>query len=548
MDSGSPGYSEKQKISLLYVDDESALVEIGKLFLERGGNISVTTATSAEEALSILATGEFDGVVSDYQMPGMDGIDLLREVRKLYGPLPFIIFTGRGREEVVIEALNSGVDYYLQKGGAPKPQFAELENSIIQAVEKGRMARALEESEERYRTVVEDQTEMICWFDPGGVILFANDAFCRQFGVPREEMVGRRFVPSIPPHERKRLERHFASLTPERPASHIDHQIIMPSGEVRWHGWTDRASFNSAGNLVRVQSVGRDITDHKNAEAEILASEQRLEDVIEALPDPTFAIDAAGRVTIWNREMERLTGVPAGEVIGQLDCQPTVRPRGTLRPVLADIVVGRARESESAADRYVSIWRKDASLMGEIAVTTDDSSERVLWGRATPLCGPAGEIVGAIESLRDITDIRAGERALHEANALLEWTIDALPDIIGIMRPDRRIIRYNRAGYEALGMTPDEVTGKPCYSLIGRARPCEVCATEMALKSRKTETIEKYVPELGQYLRCMSVPILDREGKVFMIVEQLTNIPEPEAANLAGKRTEKGVRSASFAR
>jgi len=203
---------------------------------------------------------------------------------------------------------------------------------------------------------------------------------------------------------------------------------------------------------------------------------------------------------------------------------------------------------ESPADRYVSIQRRDASLMGEIAVTTEDGSERTLWGRATPLRGPAGEIVGAIESLRDITDIRAGERALHEANALLEWTIDALPDIIGIMRPDRRIIRYNRAGYEALGMTPDEVTGKPCYSLIGRACPCDVCATEMALKSRKTETIEKYVPELGQYLRCMSVPILDREGKVFMIVEQLTNIPEPEAANLAGKRTEKGVRSASFAR
>ncbi|MDK2975285.1 MAG: hypothetical protein PWP08_1656 [Methanofollis sp.] len=501
----------------------------------------MATATSAEEALSVLETGTFDGVVSDYQMPGMDGIDLLREVRRRYGPLPFIIFTGRGREEVVIEALNSGADYYLQKGGAPKPQFAELENSIRHAVEKRRMARALEESEERYRTVVEDQTEMICWFDPDGVILFANEAFCRHFGVPGEEMVGRRFAPAIPPHERKRLGRHFASLTPDHPVAHIDHQIVMPSGEVRWHGWTDRASFDRDGSLIRIQSVGRDISDYKDAETEATASRQRLKDVIESLPDPTFAIDAEGRVTLWNREMERLTGVPAAGMIGRLDYDRAVRSGGSFRPVLADVVIGRA--TADVAGRYLSIQQKDASLLGEIAVATEDGSERVLRGRATPLRGLDGEVLGAIESLRDITDLRAGERALHEANALLEWTIDALPGIIGIMRPDHRIIRYNRAGYEALGITHDEAAGKPCYSLIGRSCPCDLCATETALKSGKPGTIEKYMPELGLYLRCTSVPIFDRNKEVIVIVEHLTPIPEP--ANAAGNSEESEARPAA---
>ena len=93
------------------------------------------------------------------------------------------------------------------------------------------------------------------------------------------------------------------------------------------------------------------------------------------------------------------------------------------------------------------------------------------------------------------------------------------------MRPDRRVIRYNRAGYEALGLTPEEVAGKPCYSLIGRARPCEACATEMALKSRKPETIEKYVPELDQHLRCTSVPIIDRDGEVHLVVVQRARGP-----------------------
>lgn len=524
MDFPEPHYPNKQKISVLYIDDEPALVEIGKIFLERGGNIAVTPATSAEEGLSLLAGGAIDGVVSDLQMPGMDGIELLREVRRRYGPLPFIIFTGKGREEAVIEALNAGVDYYLQKGGAPKPQFAELENSLIQAVEKRRIARALEESEERYRTVVEDQTEMICWFDPEGVILFANEAFCRHFGVPGKEMVGRRFTPKIPVHEQGRLRRHFASLTPDHPAAHIDHQVVMPSGEVRWHGWTDRASFDPAGNLIRIQSVGRDITDYKNAEAAILASEQRLKGVIESLPDPTFAIDREGRVTLWNRQMERLTGVAAAGVIGRSDCDPRIR--GQVRPVLAEIVLGRA--SGETRSRHTAARWEDGSLTGEITVITGDGEERVLQGRATPLRGPDGETVGAIESLRDITEIRAGERTLHEANALLEWTIDALPEIVGIMRPDRRVIRYNRAGYEALGMTPEEVAGKPCYSLIGRARPCEACATEMALKSRKPETIEKYVPELDLHLRCTSIPIIDRDGEVCLVVEQLAPVPAGE--------------------
>jgi hypothetical protein len=80
-------------------------------------------------------------------------------------------------------------------------------------------------------------------------------------------------------------------------------------------------------------------------------------------------------------------------------------------------------------------------------------------------------------------------------------------------------------------MTPEEVAGKPCYSLIGRARPCEVCATEIALKSRTSETIEKYVPELDMHCRCTSVPIFDQNGEVCLIVEQLAPNRAPPSEN-----------------
>jgi len=107
-------------ISALYVDDEPALLEIGKLFLERSGDVAVETEVSALRALKRIASGSFDAVISDYQMPEMDGIELLRKVRASGSRIPFIIFTGRGREEVVIEALNEGADFYLQKGGEAK--------------------------------------------------------------------------------------------------------------------------------------------------------------------------------------------------------------------------------------------------------------------------------------------------------------------------------------------------------------------------------------------------------------------------------------------
>ncbi|MDO8841739.1 response regulator [Methanocalculus sp.] len=117
-------------INLLYVDDEPGLLEIGRLFLQKDSDINVDTAESAEIALESMKTMSYDAIVSDYQMPGMDGLAFLKAVRSSGDSIPFIIFTGKGREEVVIEALNQGADFYLQKGGE---RDHSLPNSCIRS-------------------------------------------------------------------------------------------------------------------------------------------------------------------------------------------------------------------------------------------------------------------------------------------------------------------------------------------------------------------------------------------------------------------------------
>lgn len=177
-------------IRILYVDDEPSLLEIGKLFLEDNGEFTVDTVTSAREALSRMKTERYDAIIADYQMPEMDGIQFLVEVRSHFGPVPFILFTGRGREEIVIAALNSGANFYIQKGGEPVSQFAELSHKIISAVNGRSAETALRESEERLRSFVGQALEGISIVDEEGRIVEWNPAQEKITGMPRHEVIG----------------------------------------------------------------------------------------------------------------------------------------------------------------------------------------------------------------------------------------------------------------------------------------------------------------------------------------------------------------------
>lgn len=264
-----------QLYHILYVDDEPALLDITRIFLENGGVFSVDCAMSGSEALSRIAAGNYDAVVSDYQMPGMDGITLLKKVRETDKTLPFILFTGKGREEVVIEAINSGVDFYLQKGGEPKSQYAELSHKICTAIARHTYENALKESEEQYRNLVETTGTGYVIVDKDGRVTTANDEYLRLTGRSSfAEIEGRPVTDWTAPYDLERNAREIEHIfgTGQVRGLEIDYQ--RPDGT--FQPVEINASVVQSGSGQIVLTLCRDIAERKRTERELEKKSEEL--------------------------------------------------------------------------------------------------------------------------------------------------------------------------------------------------------------------------------------------------------------------------------
>jgi len=313
---------------------------------------------SAAIALDHLRDKHYDAIVSDYEMPVMDGIAFLKTLHTQGSDIPFIIFTGRGREHVAMEALNNGAAFYLQKGMDTKSQFAELKNMIAQAVKRKSAEEELLKSEERYRAVVETQTELITRFTPDNTHIFANEAYSRYFGFKSEDLIGHQFIPDIPEEDKAQVREHFCSLTPKNPVGTIEHRVILPGGEVRWHEYSDRAIFNGDGKLIEYQSVGRDITERKWGEEKI----SYLASFTDMNPNPVIELGRNGDIHYVNPATARYF--------------PDYHKLGQDHPLFNDLPGLLEQANRKGMKSLVRTVKVGESLFEETVLWSDSSSKK----------------------------------------------------------------------------------------------------------------------------------------------------------------------------
>jgi PAS domain S-box-containing protein len=147
---------------------------------------------------------------------------------------------------------------------------------------------AVRRSEANYRAVVEDQTEFICRFRPDGTLTFVNDAYCRYFGKPREELIGTNFLMGLPAVDREPTWRQIAMLDRGHPSVTSDHRVRRHDGEARWQQWTERAVFDQEGDFVEFQAVGFDVTEHRLADEALAESREMFRQLFEQNEEPLF--------------------------------------------------------------------------------------------------------------------------------------------------------------------------------------------------------------------------------------------------------------------
>ncbi len=272
--------------------------------------------------------------------------------------------------------------------------------SVIDVTERNRVLAELRAGEERYRAVVQDQTEWIGRFTPDGRITFVNEAVCRDFGVRPEAFQGTSFLDHVHPDDVAPIRKAIASLTPDHPVVELENRARTPDGDgYRWVRWINRGIFGEAGRLVEVQAVGRDITKRRMAEEALRASEANYRSLFEQSADGVVVI-LDGRVVQSNPAFDAIAGLPHDECIGS-------DPYAALHPddrVLA--LERRALLERGQAVPPSSPWRmirRDGSV-----VWIEVRSRPVLW-RGRP----------AIQALvRDVTEQRMLEQRLLEAEKM----------------------------------------------------------------------------------------------------------------------------------
>jgi len=362
----------------------------------------------------------------------------------------------------------------------------------------------LKRSEQKYRDIFEDAVIGIYQSTPDGRYLTVNPSFARIFGYESpEEMIasvtdiGNQFY--VNPDDRLRL---MNRLKERGRIEGFDVQVLRRDGSRLWINMNAHTVRDKDGNVQYYEGTCVDITARKKAEEALRESEQYLADIIDFLPDATLVIDREGTVIAWNRAMEDMTGVKAGDMMGRGNYEYAIPFYGERRPILIDIAL---LPHEEIAKNYSYLRREGSLIIGETDVPKVKGQKRFLSGWAQPIYDSSGEVIGAIECIRDNTEKHRAEEALSENEARYRLLADNASDIIFTMDRDLRFTYVSPSVERIRGYTTEEVMNQSIDEVLTPGSfqtATEVFSEEMEKEAqRPRELWRKRTLELEEYCR-----------------------------------------------
>jgi PAS domain S-box-containing protein len=352
---------QEEPLRILHVDDDNSLLSVSKMILETENKFEIDNVTSVDEAFNKLKTHAYDCVVSDYEMPLKNGLDFLKELREQKNNIAFVIFTGRGREEVAVKALNLGADRYIDKNGSPETVYCELANAINKIVERKKAKSLLVESEAKYRILVEESLQgiLIAQGLPPRII-FANSAMSRMLGYAVEEfnsLSPQEVMGLVYSEDREMFFNRFRDrlMGKQRDSNH-DFRAVRKDGSILWmQASSSRIQYNGQPCL---QAMFLDIDERKKAEEVIIKSEERYRELANSLPEIVFDADVEGRLTFFNKRAFEITGYTQQDFDKGLNAFQLIVPEDRQRAIsnLKRLFAGENFESNE-----YKLARKDGS-------------------------------------------------------------------------------------------------------------------------------------------------------------------------------------------
>jgi PAS domain S-box-containing protein len=403
-------------INVLHVDDDADYLKTTKQIVEMQGSFKVETAPSVEEAQEKMRKKEFDVIISDYIMPRKDGLEFLRELRDSGNKIPFIIFTGKGREIVAIKALNLGADQYINKIGKPEVIYTELSHAIREVVKIKQAGKALQKSEESYRRLFENAPVVILTLDLKGNVTSINKV-AEEYGFKKDEIIGKNMHKLVFKRYWPKLLKDLVQLSRGKTVKG-EIEIDTPKGKK-----TARYKSNPIiidNKVVGSQVVLTDITEHKKVEEALLEAEEKYRKTILSANVGIINSSPEGKVKILNPKMEHMIGFKRSEI-------------RTLHHWFEKLYPNE-EERRKIRDRWFKRMSEEGEVKeGHAIITTKDGKRRNFLFNAVRL--ESGESIAFAE---DITERKEAEKKLDKMMNELATINEKLGVVSKLTRHDAR--------------------------------------------------------------------------------------------------------------